>query len=223
MSQTLESASPPSSATKDRILDAAEALFSLHGFAATSLRRITAEAKVNLAAINYHFQSKEALILAVILRKIGPINRRRIEMLDQFEAESSHPVLEDILRAFLEPLFEARRAGVCMSNFPKLMGRAYTEPGDWMQRIFPQAFADISARFGPAFQSALGGADVLEVMWGLHFAIGSLAHYTAAGSLLTYISQGKADPDDIEGALNRLIRYTAGGLRALSVHMEAAR
>src|SRR5258708_1763757 len=68
--------------TKTRILDAAEKLFGMSGFEATSLRDITTEAQVNLAAVNYHFQSKESLIDAVIVRRLEPVNRRRMEMLD---------------------------------------------------------------------------------------------------------------------------------------------
>jgi AcrR family transcriptional regulator len=225
MSQTFASLGDPQAnpQTKERILDAAERLFSAHGFVATSLRQITAEARVNLAAVNYHFQSKDSLILAAILRKVGPINQRRLELLDGLEAGGGGPRLEEVLHAFFAPLFEARRAGVSMSNFPKLLGRAYTEPGDWMQRIFPQAFAPIAERFGAALQRALGGMDRTELMWGLHFAIGSMAHFTGAGSLLTFISGGKADPEDFEGALDRLVSYTAGGLRALASREEVSR
>jgi len=68
--------------TKTRILNAAEKLFGMNGFDATSLRDITAEAQVNLAAVNYHFQSKDSLIDALIERRILPINQRRFEMLD---------------------------------------------------------------------------------------------------------------------------------------------
>ncbi|HCH31325.1 MAG TPA: TetR family transcriptional regulator, partial [Oceanospirillaceae bacterium] len=51
--------------TIDRILDAAEVEFAAHGFVETSLRTITTKAKVNLAAVNYHFGSKKGLIQAV--------------------------------------------------------------------------------------------------------------------------------------------------------------
>ena len=74
--------------TKDRILDSAERLFARDGFEATSLRAITAEANVNLAAVNYHFQSKEALVQAVIGRRMGPVNAQRIALLDACEAEA---------------------------------------------------------------------------------------------------------------------------------------
>src|SRR3954466_12128972 len=105
--------------TKQRILDSAEQLFAHHGFEATSLRTIIADAKVNLAAIHYHYHSKEALIDAVLLRRLEPINRERIEMLDKCGENAS---LEAVLEAFVAP---ALRFG-CKS-FVKLMGRVITE------------------------------------------------------------------------------------------------
>src|SRR5258705_19078 len=84
--------------TKTRILDTAEKLFGQNGFEGTSLRDITAQAEVNLAAVNYHFQSKDSLIDAVIERRIEPINRRRMEMLDQ---AGLHPTIEQIVGAFV--------------------------------------------------------------------------------------------------------------------------
>src|SRR6202050_3273896 len=95
--------------TKSRILDSAEKLFGLNGFEATSLRDITAEAQVNLAAVNYHFQSKESLIDAVIARRIEPVNRRRFEMLD---AAGTNPTLEQILEAFVAPVLDQNLAVV---------------------------------------------------------------------------------------------------------------
>src|SRR2546426_8090555 len=88
--------------TKTRILDTAEKLFGEKGFDATSLRDITAEAQVNLAAVNYHFQSKESLMDAIIERRFEPVNRRRMEMLD---AAGPSPTVEQIVEAFLSPLF----------------------------------------------------------------------------------------------------------------------
>src|SRR5579864_4688441 len=94
--------------TKNRILNAAERLFAHDGFEATSLRAITTEANVNLAAVNYHFQSKDALVRAVIGRRMGPVNEKRIAMLDACEAGAGDgPLpLEPLLEAFLRPVLE---------------------------------------------------------------------------------------------------------------------
>src|SRR6476661_6282956 len=75
--------------TKERILDAAETLFMEHGFEATSLRSLTTAANVNLAAVNYHFGSKEELFQAVLTRRLDPMNQERIDLLAAVEAEAA--------------------------------------------------------------------------------------------------------------------------------------
>src|SRR5215469_6172712 len=114
--------------TKARILDAAEKLFGQKGFEATSLRDITAEAQVNLAAVNYHFQSKDSLIDAVIARRIEPVNRRRLEMLGEAGPD---PTIEQILTAFLAPVFEMH-----VESVVPLLGRAMAEPHQFVERVY---------------------------------------------------------------------------------------
>src|SRR5437868_14879055 len=87
--------------TKVRILDAAEKLFGMNGFEATSLRDITAAADVNLAAINYHLHSKGSLTDAIVARRIEPVNKKRFELL---EAAGPHRTVEQILTAFMAPV-----------------------------------------------------------------------------------------------------------------------
>jgi len=97
--------------TKERILDTAERLFSEQGYAATSLRGIIAEAGVNLAAVHYHFHSKEALLEAVILRRSVPANRERLALLSRFEeeADGNPPALEKVIEAFVSPTLQMSR------------------------------------------------------------------------------------------------------------------
>ncbi|HMC58416.1 MAG TPA: helix-turn-helix domain-containing protein, partial [Candidatus Solibacter sp.] len=93
--------------TKQKILDTAERLFGEQGYDATSLRHIIAEAGVNLAAVHYHFGSKEELLDEVVVRRAGPVNEARIAMLDRLEAAEGPPVVEKVLEAFLLPTAEA--------------------------------------------------------------------------------------------------------------------
>src|SRR5512134_142774 len=97
--------------TKTRILDAAEELFMEHGFEATSLRSLTASAGVNLAAVNYHFGSKEELFQAVLTRRLDPMNLERIDLLTALEkAAAPRPVpCERILGAMLIPPLKLAR------------------------------------------------------------------------------------------------------------------
>ncbi len=199
--------------TKTRILDAAERLLAERGFAETSLRGITALAGVNLAAVNYHFQSKDALIQAVFTRRLQPINRERLAALDECERRAGNrPVpLEPLLRAFFGPVL---RAGPDGSSFFKLMGRMYSEPSLDLHQLFASEMGETVDRFKNAFRRTLPHLDIRQVFWYLFFAIGSMAHVLAAGSLLKLISGGTCNPEDMNEAEEHLVHFAAGALRA---------
>src|SRR5580698_4923344 len=146
--------------TKSRILDSAEKLFGLNGFEATSLRDITAEAQVNLAAVNYHFQSKESLIDAVIARRIEPVNRKRLEML---ESAGPNPNLEQILIAFLAPVLNQDLSGAF-----ELMARILATPDLFVIRLFKNHLAALAERFAEAIGKALPELTRAQIMWRLH-------------------------------------------------------
>jgi AcrR family transcriptional regulator len=206
--------------TKDRILDAAERLFARDGFEATSLRAITAEAGVNLASVNYHFQSKDALVQAVIGRRLGPVNARRLALLDVYESQTGGaPVpLERILDAFLRPIIEL--VGSHAHEFVPLIGRIYTEPGEFAARLYKQQFEPLRHRFIPLLHRTLPELPIDELVWRLHFSIGALAHTMAASAMLALMSEGRCDLSDVEGTLARLKTFITAGLIA-PVFIEA--
>jgi AcrR family transcriptional regulator len=200
--------------TKDRILDTAERLFARDGFESTSLRAITAEANVNLAAVNYHFQSKEALVQAVVGRRMSPVNARRLALLDAYEAEAGDaPVpLDKILDAFLRPVVEM--VGTHGKDFVPLIGRLYTEPGEFSVRLFKHQFEYMAERFRPALERTLPDLSRTELSWRLHFAIGAMAHTMAASKLLELMSGGRCDISDVEGTLLHLKAFILAGISA---------
>ena len=133
-----------SGATKDRILDAAEALFMEHGFEATSLRALTAAAGVNLAAVNYHFGTKEELFQAVLTRRLDPMNQERLELLTRLEAKAAPRPLscERILTAlFIPALRLARDPERGGKNFLRLLGRAYADPAPFIRQFLSEQYA----------------------------------------------------------------------------------
>jgi AcrR family transcriptional regulator len=201
--------------TKDRILDAAERLFAENGFAQTSLRDITAEAGVNLAAVNYHFQSKDHLIGAVFDRRIGPLNQRRLEMLDELEKQAAGgPIpVEGLLRALLEPVLRmiSTPEGASAAN---LIGRAHTEPGDIFEHLFMGQFAPVVGRAMAAARRALPDLSEVELMWRIQFAVGAMSHVVAGQRHIKVISGGLCDTSDVDGVLDRLITFVAAGCRA---------
>ena len=159
--------------TKQKILDTAERLFGDQGYAATSLRHIIAEAGVNLAAIHYHYGSKEELLDEVVMRKAAPVNAERLALLDRYEAEAgSGPLaVEKVLEAFLAPVF----LGADRSpQFVRLMGRMYGE--GLMTMIVGRHFQPVVNRFIDAFRRALPDLADEELLWRIHFMIGTMAH-----------------------------------------------
>jgi AcrR family transcriptional regulator len=191
--------------TKSRILDSAEKLFGLNGFDATSLRDITAEAQVNLAAVNYHFQSKESLIDAVIARRIEPVNRRRYEML---EAAGPNPNIEQILTAFVGPLLDQD-----LSCVVPLMGRMMSDPTQFVERVFKKYLAPVSSRFQDALQKELPDLPRAELMWRLFFTGGAMAHTMSWSQVLPDISGGLCDVTERHAVIERIVGFAAAGFR----------
>lgn len=210
--------------TKDRILDAAELLFSEHGFAETSLRAITNEADVNLAAVNYHFGTKDALLVAVFARRLEPINRERLERLARMRAEGGSPRLEAVLRAFFEPAFRyLRELGEAGTRFMRLAGRAHSDSNERIRTVFHAQFREVIAAYVQAFAAALPGIPREQLAWRLHFCIGGMAH-TLAWTHEYGCSAGFYDdaaPTEPDLVLDSLVSFAAAGLRAYDA-MEKA-
>src|SRR5262245_18811487 len=203
--------------TKQRILDSAERLFAERGFAATSLRTIIADAKVNLAAIHYHYRSKQALLDAVILRRLGPINRERLEMLDACErgAVNGRPALEGILEAFFSPAFRIQPDTQGGKIFVRLIGRILSEDASIWSQMIKQHFGGILERFLRSFSAALPELPASEILWRMHFMAGALAQaLRSCGQDLRVLHGGLMDTSDVEGTLRRLVAFSAAGFRA---------
>jgi AcrR family transcriptional regulator len=200
--------------TKQKILDTAERLFSSQGYDATSLRHIIAEAGVNLAAIHYHFGSKDELLDELIMRKAGPVNRERMARLDQVEAEAAgrRPSLEKVLEAFLLPMSEAADRN---PQFVRLMGRIHAE--GLMQSVVRRHFQEIIARFFSAMRKAVPELPEQEFLWRVHFMVGAMAHTMCGAPDYTWAS---LDPSDFQTRMARLVTFLSGGFRAPLSHSK---
>jgi AcrR family transcriptional regulator len=207
--------------TKERILDAAERLFAEYGFDATSLRNITAEAGANLAAVNYHFKSKEALIQAIFARKLGLLNRQRCSMLEAYQAEAgaNNVPLEKLVRAFIEPAFRMRsNSGTSGTELGRLIGRMYSTHSTGLREIIAEEIRGHLAQFLLAMQRALPDIPSEDTMWRFFFSIGTMTHTLAASHNLEYVSDGLCKASDIDKIIERLISFIVAGMRAPLPH-----
>lgn len=166
--------------TRELILDSAEDLFALKGFHATSVRAITGEAGVNLASVNYHFGSKEALIEAVFERRFGPINQMRTERLnsvvDKAMKSGRKPPIKDVLKAFISPLFESEDGSACLGKLSSLIQMAHTGQDPMVLNILMKLFSPVMDILLKALQKALPGQKESELRWKMHFFIGGFSH-----------------------------------------------
>jgi AcrR family transcriptional regulator len=217
MAIPLRAVKPPHE-TRTRILDAAEELFMQHGFEGTSMRLLTSKARVNLAAVNYHFGSKDALIESVFRRRLDPMNAERIAALDRLEAHAGGKPLapEAIIRAFigagLRMIEDAKGGG---RNFIRLLGRTYTDPAKPIRALIGQLYAPAMARFKAAFERALPQLGRDELVWRMHFMFGTLAYTLAATDTVQLIAGCKPeDRYDARLLEERLTVFLAAGLLA---------
>jgi AcrR family transcriptional regulator len=206
-------------ATKTTILDAAEALFAQHGYAATSLRQLTHKAGANLAAVNYHFGSKEGLAIAALLRRIGPINAERHRRLDHLPAR---PSLAEVVRAFVEPVFPtATNSSVGHQapprEFCRMFGRMLVDQPPFLRGFLAEQFRELGRRFEAILRKSLPRHDTATLWWRLHFMAGAMAHTLHSDQQIAHLTGGLCDPHDVDTVVEQLVAFTAAGFAAAPV------
>ncbi|MDP6904264.1 MAG: TetR family transcriptional regulator [Verrucomicrobiota bacterium] len=205
--------------TKTRILDASEQLFAGRGVSGTSIRAITAKAKVNLAAIHYHFGSKESVLESVLSRRLIPLNAERLTLLEEYERRSKNNVvaLPKIIEALVGPALRVSRDPKKGGGlFMKLLGRLVLEPDEKIQSLLTNQFRTVLERFMPALKKALPGLEPADFYWRLHFLVGAMAHTMADSERIQTVSGGICNPDDTEDTIKRLVSFIVAGMEAES-------
>ncbi|GLQ98877.1 TetR/AcrR family transcriptional regulator [Dyella mobilis] len=200
-----------SASTKERILTAAEALFAQRGFEAASLRQLTAAAGVNLAAVNYHFGSKDNLVEEVFKRRLDQLNNRRLAALKQVTAQSE-TTLEDVLGAFIRPALDLSHDGGG-GLFMRVLARAFAEHDDSLRKFLSDNYGHVMRQFTTEFAKLLPGLSKEELYWRIDLVTGALTHAMSGFGII----QRKSDVSETthrEQTAEHLIRFAAAGLRA---------
>lgn len=202
--------------TRESLLDAAETLFSAHGIEAASLRQITQHAGANLAAVNYHFGSKDGLVRAVFSRRLRPVTEERVRLLQQVDLEADDAI-EQVLTAFLTPILRTlHESPEGVRGFGRLMGRAFSEPSEEVRTMVMEEFRESIELYLDAFRKTLPHLDEAERMWRFHFVAGAMSHTIACTQMLERFSGGRCTTSDPEEALRQMVPFLAAGLRAPS-------
>ncbi|WP_205421451.1 TetR/AcrR family transcriptional regulator [Dechloromonas sp. HYN0024] len=207
--------------TRERILDAGERLFMAHGYEGTSMRQITGEAGVNLAAVNYHFGSKESLMQEVFRRRLDWLNEERMRALDALEAEAVGQAVKPsaIVDAFFGTLLrmagDEHHGGM---TFLRLLGRTLTEPSEFIRAFLAHEYQAVMDRYKEALFKALPEVPKAEIVWRFHFMLGATSYAIAGTDALRLVTDWQIEDEDSTDRLDRLVprlmSFLIGGLRA---------
>ncbi|HEY8616917.1 TetR/AcrR family transcriptional regulator [Phenylobacterium sp.] len=202
-------------ATKQAVFNAAERLFALHGFQNVSVRDITAEAGVNLASVNYHFGSKDALLFEIFRRRTSELNRERARMLH--EANDRHhgkPPVRDILEAYFAPPLRWAAPDNDRRISVQFIIRARSEGTEQMREALRNDVSHLE-RFAGALIAARPDLPREEVYWRLHFCLGMVHNNRFAEfDRLHHLSGGITREADVQALLQRMLDFAEAGFLA---------
>ncbi|MEW5836804.1 MAG: TetR family transcriptional regulator [Lysobacterales bacterium 13-68-4] len=198
-----------STSTKERILTAAEALFAQRGFDGASLRQLTAAAGVNLAAVNYHFGSKEKLVEQVFKRRLDALNQHRLAELAKVAGKPGTK-LEDVLAAYIRPALELSHEGNG-SLFMRVLARAFAEHDDTLRQFLSENYGHVMKQFTAEFARLLPHLDKAELYWRIDLVTGALTH-AMSGFGMIQRKDNVTEQQHREQTAAHLIRFAAAGL-----------
>ncbi len=198
-----------SNSTKERILGAAESLFAQRGFDGASLRQLTSAAGVNLAAVNYHFGSKEKLVEQIFRRRLDALNNSRLEAL-ALVAGNENTTIEDVLAAFIRPALDLSH-DESGSLFMRVLARAFAEHDDTLRQFLSENYGHVMRQFTAEFARLLPQLSKQELYWRIDLVSGALTHAMSGFGII----QRKSDVSETvhrEQTAQHLIRFAVAGM-----------
>lgn len=207
-------ATPRAIATRNRILSAAEQLFTTRGFAGVTMREVARRAGTNVASAHYHFGSKEGLVIEMLRHRIAPINAERLRLLDDAKLQSEGKPLKPIVifKALLLPIGEAATGSSGPdSRFMQLVGRSFTEPASFLEKVHRRLFRELADIFMVELRRTHPQANEEDLFWNLHFVVATMLGALANHRRLAPFSGGICQDKNVAEMIQRLIVFAAGG------------
>ena len=206
--------------TVERILDAAEDLFSEKGFAETSLRNITTKAGVNLAAVNYHFGSKKSLIQAVFARYLTPFSQQFSTQLDLIKQQERTP--EQLLKLLLITLTKSGLENPAkFAVFMRLLGLAYSQGQGHLRKFLTSEYGDVFKRYMKEINRITPQLSPVERFWRIHFMLGAAVFtMSSVDSLMAMADHDLGIESQVKDVIGQLMPFLASGLMAVE-HNDA--
>ena len=202
--------------TRDAILNAAEDLFSKHGFYGVTIREVAREAGVDTALVHYYFGAKKELFDAVFIRRAEVWNNERVAAVDRYaEAAGEAMTLEGLFEAFLRPPFQwSLKGGPGWKHDSALVAQTNANPtfgGETMARYFDPAIR----RLIELVKVVLPDAREVDLYGAYHNLSGALTLTLGETGRLDRLSGGLCKSGDLDSACDYMVRFAAAGFRAV--------
>jgi AcrR family transcriptional regulator len=198
------------------ILDAAEALFSQHGFHGVTVREVAEEAGVDPALLGYYFESKRGLFDSVLMRRAEIVNANRLLSMARYEADTTSLTVEGCLQAFFEPVLQWwETGGTAWKNYLRLIALVNNTPA-WGGDTMTQFFDPVIQKLIELLRKALPQASDTELYWSYHFVSGALSLSFAETGRIDHLSGGKCRSSDVQAVRERMAAFLAPGFIELS-------
>lgn len=205
------------SKSKNAILEAAERLFAKFDYSGTSMRMIAEEAGVAQALIHYHCKTKEQLFEMIIERRSTMINGIRREQLKRSfdEAVGGVPTLEQVLDSFVRPAIESGRYS-WGTYFSQILAKLANSVDDRSCDLVHKYYDPIAREYIEALKKVLPDLPESKVYWGYLLVTSAVVSSMPRTRRINRLSEGILDDDSNEKLIDRLIQFSASGLRGLS-------
>lgn len=206
--------------SKERILNAAERLFSARGIDGVSVRKIAVAARVQLALLTYYFGTKEGLYRAVFQRRIEPISAaRRARLAAILARKKPKPHIAELLDALARPWVVLRRHR-WGAHYTRLIAREVSDPAENRRGIVKDLLDPIAREFMAAMEVALPGLPRARIHWAYHFFIGALLTLLLHPARPKRLSGELCKVEDDEAVLQEIIGFFTAALLAKSRQRE---
>jgi AcrR family transcriptional regulator len=209
-------------AMRERILDAAEALFAEHGFDGVTVRQVTRKSKVDVALAHYYFDTKKGLFDAVFVRRASILNEARLKAMDTYQADPgpAGATIEGFVQAFLDPIMERwANGGPGWKSYLAIVAQVNNTP-KWGGETMARYFDPVIRRLIEALRGIMPGARDVDLYWCYQFFSGALTLTFAETGRIERLSSGLCRSSDYDDVRNRMAPFIAAGFRSICAHPQ---
>lgn len=204
--------------TYTRFLNAAEQLFSIHGYDGTKIRAIVKLSHSNLGVLSHYWGSKQALFRDIFERRFRPVYEDQISRFRMLEVKldrGGYVDVTDVLRAQIEPVFLMTGSEPDEVQWLRLLfGRALTDPSNEVVDAMGDIFTPAANLFFQLLRRVSPGIDHTEFYWRANCVVGAFTFVENYTERLTKFIDEDLSNVDWHKASDHVVAFLAAGMQA---------